>query len=496
MTAETKFVSTYKAYIVFTIQVLITFGIGSLPPFAQITPTGMQILGIFLGCIFCWLFGYLGWSSIFGVLVLALWVPGQSLSGAITASFGNATLWMVVFTLVFSYALLKCGMLTFLANLILSRKFVTKSPLTLAIAFWIAAIFCTAFTNQLASTVLVYSIFYEVAKKLGIQPRSSYTGSMLVLLATYGALAVALFPFSSGIWLPVSIAQAAAPAGVDMSFNIFYLSAANCILMAIALIIGILVYKVMLDRNIVKVEFSMDSLDNVVNPEDLKITRELIAGFIAIGIFLVVMLGPIISPDSVIGNFLSKLGVTGAFMFACFFMAFFPKSDGSGTMIFNFEEGFPKGIQWGLFFMMMNAYNMAGLVASTDSGIMASIVGAVENIIPTYSEFLTIAMFCLVILIVTNCITNFIAMQLIIPIFVTILVGMGCRPMVYIGLLAVLVEHGNIMPSGSPVGALMHGNSAWLKSKQVYGYAALGSVFGLIGALCSIPILQLFYHLF
>lgn len=32
---------------------IITFGVGFLPPFAQITPLGMKVLGVFLGVIYC-----------------------------------------------------------------------------------------------------------------------------------------------------------------------------------------------------------------------------------------------------------------------------------------------------------------------------------------------------------------------------------------------------------------------------------------------------------
>ena len=278
-----------------------------------------------------------------------------------------------------------------------------------------------------------------------------------------------------------------------MSYNILFLSGANIILVLISLVVGALVYKALLSKNIIKVEFSMDDLDNVIDPNELKLTREIIAGFIGVLIFLFVMLFPIIFPNASISPILSSLSVTGGFMLSCLFMAFFPKTDGSGTMIFDFEDGFKNGIQFGLFFMLVAAYNMAGLVASADTGIMTSVVTAISGIIPTHNEFLTVSVFCFIILVLTNCITNFVAMQLVIPIFVTIMLGMGCHPMWYIGLLAVLVEHGNIMPSGSPVGAFMHGNSEWLKSKQVYGYAILGSIFGLIGAWCSILIIQLLY---
>ena len=51
-----------KFYIVVAITALIMYGFGFLPTFGQVSPQGMKILGIFLGCIFAWCFGELVWS--------------------------------------------------------------------------------------------------------------------------------------------------------------------------------------------------------------------------------------------------------------------------------------------------------------------------------------------------------------------------------------------------------------------------------------------------
>lgn len=42
-------------YVHVAIFLLITFGFGFLPPFAQITDVGMKVLGAFLGAVMDWL---------------------------------------------------------------------------------------------------------------------------------------------------------------------------------------------------------------------------------------------------------------------------------------------------------------------------------------------------------------------------------------------------------------------------------------------------------
>lgn len=40
----------------FAIMLILTFGIGFLPPFGDVTPLGMKVLGVFVGTIFGWIF--------------------------------------------------------------------------------------------------------------------------------------------------------------------------------------------------------------------------------------------------------------------------------------------------------------------------------------------------------------------------------------------------------------------------------------------------------
>ncbi len=43
-------------YIHIAIMLVITFGVGFLPPFGQITEIGMKVLGCFLGIVYGWIF--------------------------------------------------------------------------------------------------------------------------------------------------------------------------------------------------------------------------------------------------------------------------------------------------------------------------------------------------------------------------------------------------------------------------------------------------------
>ena len=91
-----------KMYLILLIGVIIMLGIGVLPPFGQVTQIGMRLLGIFCGCIFIWLFGYISIGSIIGILLLALYVPENTGNTTFPAVFGNYNLILPYFLLWFA----------------------------------------------------------------------------------------------------------------------------------------------------------------------------------------------------------------------------------------------------------------------------------------------------------------------------------------------------------------------------------------------------------
>ena len=50
----------------------IMFGFGQLPPMEPLTPLGMNLIGIFLGVLYGWIFIDIIWPSIAGLLALTL----------------------------------------------------------------------------------------------------------------------------------------------------------------------------------------------------------------------------------------------------------------------------------------------------------------------------------------------------------------------------------------------------------------------------------------
>lgn len=83
-------------YIHSLITLLIMFGFGYLPAAAPLTPLGMNLIGIFLGLLYGWIFVDIVWPSMAGLLAMML-IGGMAPKALLNASFGDPIVVMMFF---------------------------------------------------------------------------------------------------------------------------------------------------------------------------------------------------------------------------------------------------------------------------------------------------------------------------------------------------------------------------------------------------------------
>ena len=100
---------------------LLMFCARFLPAPGGLSPDAMEVLGIFLGTVVMWLFVDISWPSVLALLALSR-LPGVGTAGVIAASFGNTTIWFLVFSFLITFTLSETGFLRRAALLFLMRR--------------------------------------------------------------------------------------------------------------------------------------------------------------------------------------------------------------------------------------------------------------------------------------------------------------------------------------------------------------------------------------
>ncbi len=440
-------------------------GIGFLPTFGSITPYGMKILGIFVGCVVGWGFGYQFITSVFALILLSF--QGENtIDIVLSGAFGNGSLTMVLFALLFCFGIERTGLMNYVANWILSRKFASKGPWFVSLAFWIACCVCSALiTNCLPVVILMWAMFYDVVGKMGVPRTDRWVQITMVMMCVVGYTGSVIMPYCG--WLMMAYALAGGLA-INFGAHTLLMVVMNIVIIAIFFIIC----QFLLGRNMKQYE-----VKDIVSTKQGKMTKQQKWGLfylalLGIAIFLPNIVDASVPGISILTGLAGTVGGIGTFAIICVFMCI-TRVDGKPLM--DPIEGM-KNIPWPLYYLLLCALFLASLISAEETGISATIVTILNGLLGNIGVFGVIAIFVAFGCLVTNAINNVVCMNIFIPIGVAMVSGMGGNPAVLTELLQVVLYLGLVLPSGSAIGALMHGNSEWLQTKSIYKYAAIGCV--------------------
>lgn len=435
------------------------------PPFASLTPLGMKALGVFIGCIYGWSVGQIMWVSLAALIVLGL-SKGYSVNGMLASAYGNSTVLMVLFSLVFCYGVQKSGLLDYIAKWILTRKFAQKGPWNLFMAFLIAAAVSGALiTTPLPSTILLWSIFYSICSDLNFAKRSRYVTISMVGMVVAGYAGAALFPYS-----PMTQLQLGLLLQIDPTLEVNYMAYILTVLLFNVFLIAAMVVFVKYVLRI-KVDYKVPETLTNMQREPMTRSQKWVLMYLILACFM--MVAPGFLPVSGLKVFLNNLGVTGCFIVISIAMTL---TVCEGKSLTNITEALSKGVTFDLVFLVATALAMSNILTAPESGVSILLAEILDPLFAGMSPILLIAIMVVVGTVLTNCLNSIVCASLLIPIGYTYLHAVGGNIMLMHCLLSVAILQGVVMPAGSAMGALLHGNTEWLSSGGIYKHATLQEI--------------------
>lgn len=268
---------------------------------------------------------------------------------------------------------------------------------------------------------------------------------------------------------------------IDGSLKMNY--AAYCSLMVILNVV-LLPIMVGFFKYIVRPKVDYHVVEGLIKADELKMNKMQKIMAVYIVILCAMMILPNMLPNTwAITQVLTNLGVNGTFILIMVAMTLTYAASGDNLM--DFAEGMIRGVPWGLYFLLLAALTISSFIASDATGIATLLVNIVKPLLAGRSAFVFMVLMVFIGCIITNCINNVVTITLLVPISMTFLVVNGGNPLLMASLFAIILLQGVVMPAGSVLGALLHGNEEWLTAGLVYKYAIFGRVrLGLCGRVC------------
>ena len=212
----------------------IMFGFGQLPPMEPLTPLGMNLIGIFLGVLYGWIFIDIIWPSIAGLLALTL-IGGMKPGLLLNKSFGDPIVVMMFFIFVFCAAINYYGLSKFISLWFITRKAVAGKPWLFTYTFLASIMLLGGLTSASPAAVIGWSILYGVCDVCGYRKGEGYPTMMVFGIVYAAQVGMALIPFKQAALTVMSAYETMSGTHIDYAkyMLIAFVACALCSLLFI-----------------------------------------------------------------------------------------------------------------------------------------------------------------------------------------------------------------------------------------------------------------------
>ena len=474
-----------RYYLNMALILFFMFGFGFLPPVGPITEYGMHILGVFIGCIYAWMLGEYIWPSVTGLVAIGL-CGDNTVTAVLSSAYGNATVLLILWAIIFCFVLQRSGLLDIVAAAILSNRLAAKGPWAFCTIFWVASSLasCVA-TNCTPVIIMIWSIFYGVLEALRIPRYDKYSQIVMIGIAVFGYMGMVILPVNSSTQLVLGLMRS-----VDPAASINWLS---YIMVCVVLNVVTIPLMVLFFKYVVRINPPFQAIDaGLINVQKKAMNKaqKLVVMYLVI-LCAGVILPAFLPAELSLTVLLNKIGANGMFVIVNVAMVLTVIHEES---LQDIAEAMRKIVPWDVYFMVATALSISSLLVSPTTGISVLLNDILGSLLAGKGAFVFMALIIVIGTVMTNIINNAVTMSLLVPISYSLMQVSGGSFAGLCVLFSMVLLQGVVFPSGSFAGALMHGNSEYLKPVDIYKYASLSMVVLIIVCICvGIPLVNLLF---
>ena len=456
---------TAKYYIFSAIGIAIMLFFGYLPPFGTVTELGMKVLGIFIGAIWC--FSTVGcfWPAL---LALILFGTSGLYEGGVTATFaaafGSDTWLFVLFVLAFAAMINNSGASKVIANNMASWKFTKGKPYAVSWVLLTIAYVVGALISVTPGIVITWAILYVMCEGYGYKPHDKYPTLMVIAITFAALMGQAALPFKAAPIMYMNALSKATDGAVTVSYAQFALVAIP--MTYLAGISPLLAMKFIFRPDVSLIKNS----DFVFTSDETKFNSEQKIFMLFLAAFFVLLFLPGIFTQA--GGFiawLKTIGNTAICVLLLIIAGFVMKKN--GTSFVNLAKTFKDGIPWETMMILAFAVVATSAMTNANCGIKDQIAAWLT---PLFGEGTGMGLFIFLVILLSAVITNFIGNLIVGLMFVPIIVAFATSAGISQNLVVAIAVTTNMslfLPSASPLAALLHSNTEWCSSNDIYKYS-------------------------
>jgi len=474
-------------YIHIFIALFLMFVAGNIiPPIYPLTEVGMQVMGVFLGVVWAWIFVGFLWPSLLAIVALGL-TDFNSMNNVLQGSFGNHVAVLLLFSMILFGSPEHVGATKYITRFFLTRRVYNGKPIMFAFTFFFATYMLSVAVNVTPSLLLMWAVLYGILKDLGYEKGEKFTSLMIVGTFLGAISGQASLPFSGSTLAIISVFNDAV---YDIAGTRADLPALQYILLGFIFTVLVFIGYCLFMKVVLK-PADLEKVANVnvemFNKDPLPPMNMLQKiNFGAMLTFIILLLAPELMPNSWwITSTLTGLGPAGIGLLVTGIMMIIRVG---GKPALDFGVVAKNHINWDVFVMVAAAMVIAsaltsqGTGATPDTGVVAAMEMALRPLLGGHTALIFFAIMLLFGMFVTNFASSMVIGIAIMPILVIFGLQAGANLQAVATTTILLIHYSIILPSASVFAAMLWGNEEWIAPKDVFKSGAFIVVLAMVVA--------------
>jgi len=469
------------------IALLFMFVIGNIvPPIYPLTEIGMQVMGVFIGVVYSWIFiGFL-WPSLMAMVALGL-TDALPMAGVWTGSFGNHVAVLLLFSMILFGSVEHVGATKYITRFFLTRRIYNGKPIVFAFVFFFATYALSVAVNVTPSLLLMWAVLYGILKDLGYGKGEKFTSFMIVGTFLGAISGQASLPFSGSTLAIINVFN---NAGTEILRDGGYIGAADYLRISSPqyILLGFIFTILGLSGYCLYMKFicKQADLEKVANVNTEMFNKEPLppmnavqkVNFSAMLVFIIMLLAPDILPNGWwITRTLSTMGPAGTGIFITAVMCII---NVKGEKAFDFNGVAKNHINWDVYVMVAAAMLIASQLTHAQTGVVDAMIVLFEPVLGGHSAFAFFAIMLVFGMFVTSFASSMVIGIALMPILVIFGNQAGANLPAVATTLILLIHYSIILPSASVFAAMLWGNDEWISPKEVFKQGAYIVVLALV----------------
>ncbi len=445
------------------ICLVIMFGFGTLDPIAPLTPLGMNLVGVFLGVLYGWIFIDIIWPSLAGLLALML-VGGMKPMMLLNKSFGDPIVVMMFFIFVFCATINHYGLSRFISLWFITRKAVAGRPWLFTYTFLASIMLLGGLTSASPAAVIGWSILYGVCEVCGYKKGDGYPTMMVFGIVYAAQVGMALIPFKQAALTVMSAYETMSGTHIDYARYMLIALVACSLCSLLFLLIGKYVFRPDVSR--------LEGLDVTKLDTDRSLSlsgvQKTVLGFL-FALVALLLIPAFLPAELAVVRFLKSIGNTGICIFLVGVMCFIRIN---GKPLLSFKPMVDDGVAWGIILILAMVQPLSGAMAAPESGITPFLMTVLEPLFGSGSPLFFAVCMGLLATILTQFINNGAVGVALMPIIFSYCTNMGVGPELSVIMVVMGVHLALLTPAASSSAALLHGND-WASTKSIWKFSPI-----------------------